>query len=275
MQMSGDKGLSRTSGQGDGADRLGGFVDVHCHCLPGLDDGPADMAETLTLCQALVRDGITEVVATPHQLGRFDGHCSPQTVRRAVGQLNQALCENGIILTVLPGADVRLDERIPLLLESDRILTLADAGRHLLLELPHEVFIDPKVLLGQLCDRGVTAVITHPERHSFLMRNPTLVNRWAEYQPCLQITAGSFVGEFGQQCEEAAWAFLRTELPVVVATDAHDTGSRAPRMAAAYGCLSQRLGRSAAEVLCMENPRRLLAGRELVMLTGALEGRAR
>ena len=275
MQKSGDKGVSGTSDQGNGGDRFGGFVDVHCHCLPGLDDGPADMAETLALCRALVDDGITEVVATPHQLGRFDGHCSPQTVRRAVGQLNQALCENGILLTVLPGADVRLDERIPQLLESDRILTLADAGRHLLLELPHEVFIDPKVLLGQLCDRGVTAVITHPERHSFLMRNPTLVNRWAEYQPCLQITAGSFVGDFGQQCQEAAWAFVHAELPIVVATDAHNVGSRAPRMTAAYQRLSLELGRPAARILCMENPRRLLAGQDLVMLTIALEGRAR
>jgi protein-tyrosine phosphatase len=275
METLDNKGLSSASGERDSGTRSHRFVDIHCHCLPGLDDGPANMAEALALCRALVEDGIKEVVATPHQLGRFDGHYNAQVVRRAVGQLNHALRENEIILTVLPGADIRLDERIPQLLQLDRILTLGDNGRWLLLELPHEIFIDPQVLLRELGEVGMAVVITHPERHSFLACNPTQVNRWVEYQPCLQITAGSFVGDFGQQSQEAAWAFLRAELPVVVATDAHDTSSRGPRMTAAYRCLSQRLGRSAAQVLCIENPRRLLAGQEPVMLTEVLEGKAR
>jgi protein-tyrosine phosphatase len=270
-----NRGLSSTSGEHNSGGRSGRFVDIHCHCLPGLDDGPANITEALALCRALVEDGIKEVVATPHQLGRFDGHCDVQVVRQTVAQLNGVLRENQIPLMIHPGADVRLDERIPQLLQSGQILTAGDNGRYLLLELPHEVFIEPEFLLERLDDAGVKVVITHPERHGFLAGNPIHVNRWVKHQPCLQITAGSFVGDFGHQCQEAAWAFLGTELPIVVATDAHDTGSRGPRMTAAYRCLNQRLGRSAAQVLCIENPRRLLAGQEPVMLTEVLEGKAR
>ncbi len=253
---------------------LPAFTDVHCHCLPGLDDGPADLDESLVLCRALARDGITQVVATPHQLGRFDGRCETALVRRTVAELNGVLHEKQIALTTLPGADVRLDERIPQLLESDAVLTIADGRRYLLLELPHEVFIDPQVLLERLKEMGITAVITHPERHDFLARNPAYVSRWLEYRPCLQITAASLLGDFGRQSEEAAWAFAGMDLPVVVATDAHDTDARSPRMAAAHRCLVGRLGWLVAGVLCVENPRRLAVGQELLIPGEALRKEA-
>jgi protein-tyrosine phosphatase len=246
------------------------FTDVHCHCLPGLDDGPADMTEALELCRALVGDGITQVVATPHQLGRFDGRCAAGLVRRMVADLNRILRAHRMALTVLPGADVRLDERIPQLLDADAVLTVADGGRYLLLELPHEVFLDPQALLQPLREKGVTAVITHPERHEFLARHSSYVRHWLEYRPCLQITAGSLLGYFGPESAAAAWAFLRMRFPVVIATDAHNVQGRRPCMTAAYRHLRRQLGRAVADTVCMENPRRLVAGEELAILNEGL-----
>jgi len=243
-----------------------GFTDIHCHCLPGLDDGPAGMIETLALCRALTIDGIETVVATPHQLGRFEGRYDARAVRRAVGALNAHLQEARIPLAVLPGADVRLDERLGQLLRADTVLTVADGRRYLLLELPHEVFIDPGALLLELAALGITAIITHPERHPHLARHPDLVRRWAEHGTCLQITAGSFGGDFGRASREAAWTFLQAPLPLVVATDAHDTGARSPRMSEAYRLLAQQLGYLAADILCRENPRRIVAGQALLRL---------
>ena len=241
------------------------FTDVHCHCLPGLDDGPADTREALSLCRALVADGVRTVVATPHQLGRYEGRNGGGQVRKAVEQLKKALAETQTPLTVFAGADVRIDERIPELLESNEVLAVGDVGRYLLLELPHEVFVDPRALLAQLAERQVTAVITHPERHGFLARNPDTVQRWAEYRPCLQITAASFGGGFGRPSQEAAWAFLCQPLPVLVATDAHDTTARPPRMTQAYTLLTERLGRSAARMICVENPQRVVSGQDVLM----------
>lgn len=239
------------------------FTDIHCHCLPGFDDGPTCRREAIQLCRALVADRIGTVVATPHQLGRYDNRYDAQDIREAVGQLNEWLHEQGVSLSVLPGADVRIDERIGELLQTDRILTVADAGRYLMLELPHEVFIEPTVLLDALVQRDVRCVITHPERHPFLAKNPRHVERWVQYKPSLQITAASFLGEFGALSQDAAWAFLEAPLPLLVATDAHDTEARPPRMTAAYRALANRVGRPTADLLCIENPRRLLTGEGL------------
>jgi len=254
------------------SERDAGFIDVHCHCLPGLDDGPPDVPSTLALCRALAADRIKTVVATPHQLGRYDGLYDVGTIRLAVAQLNELLVKAQIPLHVLPGADVRIDERIGGFVQSDRVLTVADNGRYLLLELPHEVFIDPETLLAGLAQAGLCGVITHPERHMFLAERPQYVRRWAAYRPCLQITAASFLGGFGRRSERAAWAFLQEPLPLLVATDAHDTTGRAPCMTDAYRLLGRYVGRDGADILCIENPRRLVAGENLAMLDLGMGG---
>ena len=273
MRLRGQDNLSASvvAGQSeartDGASHRGQtFTNVHCHCLPGLDDGPATLAEAIALCRSLAADGFDNVVATPHQLGRFDSLYGAQAIREAVKALNLNLKEAQIPMTIMPGADVRLDERIPALIESDDVLTVANGGRYLLLELPHEIFIDPTVLLASLAQAGLSVVITHPERHRFLAQKPDYVQRWTKYRPSLQITAGSFGGGFGLLAKEAAWAFVRQPLPILVATDAHNTTSRAPRMTEAYMLLDRRLGRHVAETVCVENPLRIVRGQELQML---------
>src|SRR5436305_8126510 len=87
-------------------------VDIHCHILPGIDDGPKDLNESLTLARSLMRDGITTVIATPHQLGRYDGQNLAADVRSRVSDLQTILDEKKIPLKVIPGAEVRIDERI-------------------------------------------------------------------------------------------------------------------------------------------------------------------
>ena len=87
------------------------YVDIHCHCLPCIDDGPKTMSEAIELCRALAGDGIGTVIATPHQLGRFDNTNDAEQIREAVGIMNTKLNEKEIDITILPGADVRVDER--------------------------------------------------------------------------------------------------------------------------------------------------------------------
>lgn len=244
------------------------FVDIHCHCLAGMDDGPTDQRESLALCEALAADHIDTVVATPHQLGRYDGSNESPEVRQAVAHLNQLLTENQIRLTVVPGGDVRLDERIGSLVQSDRVLTVGDGGRYIMLELPHEVFIDPGALMVELGGAGLRAVVSHPERHRFLARMPQHVRQWIPYGAGLQLTAASFLGQFGRLSEQAAWLFLEEPLPLLVATDAHDTVQRPPCMTEAYNLLAYQLGRGPADILCIENPKRLLAGEDLLRLDG-------
>lgn len=238
-------------------------VDVHCHCLPGLDDGPEFMGESIALCEALVRDGITTVVATPHQLGRYDRENSANCIREAVSELSTALKERRVPIEVLPGGDVRLDERLPRLLDTDEIVTVADAGRHLLLELPHELFVDPTMMIAILRKRRQQAIMTHPERHRYLQGSVKLPRAWVAQGAVLQVTAGSLVGDFGRHAYDHAWRLLDAGLVHLVASDAHDTERRPPRMSDALMLLTQEVGRDVARKICLENPSRILAGEHL------------
>jgi len=240
------------------------YVDIHCHCLAGVDDGPATMAESLALCRGLVDDGVTHVIATPHQLGRFNSYNEPAEIREAVSCLNEELRRNGIALVVAPGGDVRVDERVCRLLEDDKILTLADGGKYILLELPHQIFIGIEPLLADLGSMGTRAIISHPERHRILAKQPKILLKWQrEYSVSFQITAGSLLGQFGVGSERAAWWFLSSGLASLVATDAHDLDGRRPCIRAAFESISTKLGTAIARRVCIENPLRVLEGLDM------------
>jgi protein-tyrosine phosphatase len=239
------------------------YVDIHCHCLPGLDDGPATMSGSLALCRALVNENITTVVATPHQLGRFSECNEAAQVREAVLTLNEKLKSNDIALGVMAGADVRVDERICQLLEADKVLTLADGGKYILLELPHEVFIDIEPLLADLGSMGIQSIISHPERHPGLTKEPDILAKWLECPAHLQVTAGSLLGCFGSATEKFGWGLLGSGRASLVATDCHNLDGRRPCMKAAFKRISDRLGETVARLVCIENPLRVLKGQDM------------
>jgi protein-tyrosine phosphatase len=240
------------------------FTDIHCHCLPGFDDGPATMAESLTLCRRLAEEGIGTVVATPHQLGRFEGCNEAVNVREAVRSLNEALRNSDVLLKIVPGGEVRVDKRIYKLLEADKILTLADGGRYILLELPHQVFIDIDPLLAELDSMGIQPVISHAEKIATLAKQPQVLLRWLEHSTHLQITASSLVGDFGSKVQKVAWHFLTSGWAILVATDSHDTNVRKPQMKAAFRCIGKKLGEDIARLVCIENPSRVVNGQHIV-----------
>lgn len=240
------------------------FTDIHCHCLAGLDDGPATMAESLALCRRLAEEDIATVVATPHQLGRFNGCNEAARVREAVHSLNESLRSSSVPLKVVPGGEVRVDERVCQLLRLDKILTLADGGRYILLELPRQVFIDIEPLLTELASMGIQSVISHAEKIAPLTMRHKVLLRWLEHSTHLQITASSLVGDFGSKVQRTAWDFLKSGLARLVATDSHNMDVRRPQMKAAFGHISTKLGKNLARLVCIENPSRVVNSQEIV-----------
>lgn len=237
-------------------------VDMHCHVLPGVDDGPKTMADSLAMCRALIADGFTDIIATPHQLGRWDGSNPPITIRGVVADLQTQLENSRLPLTIHAGAEVRLDERIPQLLGAGKILTLADNGIHLLVELPLGMNLDPGILVPFITRTGAKLVLAHPERYDALMQDLLLVQRWVQLGAALQVNASTLCDEKGSAI---AWDWLSRGWVALVATDAHSTNTRRPRMSEAMELIVSRLGEDVARRVCIENPMRVLEGRELML----------
>lgn len=237
----------------------GKLVDVHCHCLPGLDDGPKDLDASLDLCEALVDDGFSHVVATPHQLGRYEANDRAR-IDGAYKQLCTAVEAAGIPLTIHLGADVRIDDQLAERIERGQVITVADRRRHLLLELPHECFVEPLPLIETLAQRGITTIMTHPERYRYLAAALEPIEAWSDRGVVIQLTAGSLLGDFGRTAFAYAWRIVRAGLADLIATDAHDDRRRRPRMQDAIERLTFEVGEAEAERLCGTNPRRVLEG---------------
>jgi protein-tyrosine phosphatase len=238
-------------------------VDVHCHILPGVDDGPAKMDDALALARAIVRDGITTVIATPHQLGRLVGKNPPREIRRRVVELQEMLDHKRIPLRILSGGEVRIDVGICGLLRDDEIGTLADKHRHLLLELPTTVAMDPAAFMPSVAGRELTVVIAHAERCEKFQRDNGAAQAWIDAGAAFQVNAGALQGKFGSSAEAAAWRWLSMGWVSLIATDAHGARSRRPRMTEAIDAIAQKLGEPIARHVCIDNPIRIAEGKKL------------
>src|SRR5690606_27393587 len=122
---------------------------------------------------------------------------------------------------------------------------------------------DPQLLIRALYFRGITTVVTHPERHTWIINRPQYVAAWLEEGCVLQVNACSLTGVFGKAAEQAAWYWLERGQVALVATDAHSVGKRAPQMTEALALMEQRVGHAVARQLCVENPQRLVNGQQL------------
>jgi len=239
------------------------FVDIHCHLLPGLDDGAATLDDASAMARMAVNDGIRTIVATPHQLGNHTRN-SGEAIRTAAVQFQQHLVQEGVPLQVLPGADVRIEPDLIRKIRTGEVLTLADRRRHVLLELPHEVFVPLDHLLAELKATHLVGILSHPERNRGILKRPNVLYPLLEQGCLLQITAGSLLGAFGSQIMHFAESLIEQGLVHFVSTDAHGTHSRPPLMNEAFQRIADLTDRATALALCSRNPAAVAKGETIV-----------
>lgn len=238
------------------------FVDIHCHLVPGLDDGASNWGDALAMAEMAAADGIGTIVVTPHQLGSHATN-SAQIIRTATAQLQQFLNDQRVPLHVLPGADVRIEPDLLRRIRIGEVLTLADRRRHVLLELPHDIYVPLDRLLAELASAGLAGILSHPERNLGILSRPDLVRRLVERGCLLQVTAGSLTGAFGPEIQQLAESLVAQGLVHFIGTDAHGTETRAPLLAAAFQRVARLAGGDAAVDLCCRNPAAVAAGKSV------------
>ena len=233
------------------------MIDLHCHLLPGIDDGAKDLEMSLAMARMASSEGISTIACTPHILPGVYNNTGP-AIRQAVARLRESISEAGIPIRLVTGADVHIAPDLAVQLGDGRALTLNDS-RYLLLEPPHHL-LPPRLedLIFGLQAAGYVPILTHPERLSWIEGHYDLVKRLVYNSVLMQITAGSLMGRFGRRPRYWAERMLDDGLCHVLATDAHNTKQRAPRMAEARELVAQRLGQDEATNLVLTRPQGIL-----------------
>jgi protein-tyrosine phosphatase len=232
-------------------------IDLHCHILPGIDDGSKSLEMSLEMARIAVDDGIEVLACTPHIYPGLYMNAT-QGIVAARDQLQAALDENGIPLKLTTGADVHL---VPGLLDGLRAGTIPSLHhtRYLLLEPSHHVappHFSESVF--QLVAAGYVPVITHPERLTWVEDHYQVFADLVKQGCWMQLTAGSLTGAFGARAQYWAEKFLDDGLTHILATDAHSTGRRCPRMSQAREIAARMLGPEEAELLVRGRQQKVL-----------------
>lgn len=239
-----------------------GFTDIHCHLIAGIDDGADSVEESLAMARMAVDDGVSTIICTPHQLGGFPANRGAD-IRQHVCQLQALLAQENIPLSLLPGADVRIEDDMIARLRSGDVVSLGDHRRHVLLELPHEMYFPLEPVLEQLASLGMTGIFSHPERNQGILRDPKLLAPLVRFGCLMQVTAGSLLGTFGERSKILAEWMIEHRLVHFMATDAHGCKARRPLLARAHRRVAELADARTADALCIHNPGTVAVGEEL------------
>lgn len=233
------------------------MIDIHCHILPGLDDGAVDLAMSLQMARALISDGVEAVICTPHILpGLY--HNRGVQIQAAVASLCARLANEGLRLELYTGADAHITVDFVAKLTAREIPTLA-GSRYVLIELPQHV--EPKLIrqfFFQLRVAGYVPVLSHPERMPWIADQYRTINDLMKSGVWLQLTAGSLLGEFGRDAKYWSERILDDGIAHVIATDAHDNRRRPPNLRLGRDAAAKRVGDIEAEKLVKGRPSAML-----------------
>lgn len=246
-----------------------GFIDIHSHILPGLDDGPESMDQCVEAARRYRAIGMNCVVATPHWF-KFTGWApAPERIIRSAAEVEEALRQAGTPLTILPGMEIGLVDRLEKDFPASQLLPLG-TSRHYLIEFPLMVaYMKPERLIFRLLRsrREIGIILAHPERCIAFLDNDASLREMAARGVLVQMNISSILGGFGREIQQTAVNFLRRGLVHFLATDSHAAGRRMPPDPGEWKMLGRYIGDDAVAAACMENPRRLLAGEPVAPVT--------
>ncbi|MBM7551673.1 tyrosine-protein phosphatase [Thalassobacillus pellis] len=218
------------------------MIDIHCHILPGLDDGAKTLEDSLSMARSAVEEGIDSIIATPHHRnGKYNN--DKETIIAAVDQLNASLAEENIPLTILPGQETRIHGDFLTGLEEATILPLNQTSDYIFVELPSDqVPRYTKQMLFDLQVKGYKPIIVHPERNAKLIKEPDLLYDFVKNGAFTQVTAASICGRFGKNVQKFTHKLVEANLTHIIATDAHNTTSRGFCIQEAYQEIKENYG---------------------------------
>ena len=241
------------------------MIDLHCHILPGIDDGALSLSESLIMAQSAAGGGTRKIVATPHY---FNDYQNPRPVEKAeverkFKELKDYLRLNRCPVELYMGAEQYGVSNLVPIIENDELITINDS-RYLLIEFSLDDDIErAKFVLSQLDDYDIVPILAHPERYDFIQDEPSKIFWFLQHGCLLQVNKGSITGRFGEEAEGISHWLIRERMAHVVASDSHGPYQRTADMSAAYQYACYSSGDEYAYMLFNENPQRILDDEEI------------
>lgn len=217
------------------------MIDIHCHILPGIDDGAATIEDSVVMARAAVQEGITTIIATPHH--KNNKFSNPKSsILTKVNDLNTVLKQENIPLTILPGQEVRIYGEVLEDYYKEEILTL-NHTKYLFIEFPSSsVPRYAERLLYELQTEGIIPIIVHPERNKELQEKPDLLYQFVKNGALTQVTASSVAGYFGKNVKKFSEQLIEHNLTHFLASDAHNLRNRSFKIVEAYSVIEESFG---------------------------------
>lgn len=234
---------------------MAGWIDLHCHLLPGVDDGAVDYAMSRDMAVQLMNAGFEVVTPSPHYGFGPGGHVVPAKTHQAVELLRADFSEHQLELKLLPNSEHHLCPEMFGFFDRGDIVTIGGASSWVLIELPWHPIPNPEALIFRLSAKGYKLILAHPERYKYVDR--TMVERLVSRGILMQLEMGSFTGVYGRRAQERAWRYLERGWAHVLSTDLHR-----PNLTTffddAVNAIEQRFSRATLDRGFSENPRKLL-----------------
>lgn len=234
------------------------MIDIHSHILPGIDDGAADMYDTLEMARIAVESGISAMVATPHCNipGMYENYYGEEYIK-LFQETEETLEKEGIPLTLYSGMEVFVNSDVPRLLSEGKLLTI-NGGHYMLVEFDfNEESGYAHNMLQTIYDLGIRPIVAHPERYTFIQDDPQIAYHWRKRGYLIQANKGSLLGRFGRDAFNTSQMLLEHNLISLIASDTHSPFQRTPYMMDLYGVLSRNYPEKYLKILFEENPRRI------------------
>lgn len=236
-------------------------IDIHCHILPNIDDGPGRLDASLEMCRMAAEDGIKKIVATPHYKPGFYDLPTKEDIDERVRLLNDRIGVEGIDLEIIAGLEVRIMCGITRALEDNDFLTVNRNGVYVLAEFPMgELPGDWERTLDEIISAGFVPIIAHPERNHTFSDDPDLIYPALSSGAKVQLTAESITGEVGPQAQRFSEKLLKDGLVHAIASDSHSVLLRPPVLSRALEAAAKIIGMDRARKLVCELPEKILAG---------------
>ncbi|MEK7774090.1 MAG: CpsB/CapC family capsule biosynthesis tyrosine phosphatase [Deltaproteobacteria bacterium] len=232
------------------------FFDIHTHILQGVDDGAADIGESLAIIREAAEAGVRGIVLTPHF--PYAG-MNLELVAGRFKELRDMVSAKNIDMTISLGAELRFSHDLPEIL-SDRRLTINCAGKYALVEMPaYEIPMYAHDVFFKLMTMGITPVWGHPERCDDVIRDYTVVKDFVDRGALVQINAGSLIGDYGGKVKGAVKSLVKNNLAHILASDTHRAGSIKDRLPEAFNRIEKLAGYQTAVELSFSNPSKLVS----------------